>query len=288
MPEWYRKTAINDIRPVQIEALDADGYLKAWQHVSEGQVEEIAKAFFVKIAQAYPSKSEGCYLFDTTNYFTFMSGKTKSDLARTGNNKEGRYWLRQVGLALLVDRENKLPFFYKEYAGNRHDSKVFQEYLHDMLSTVHSHGKTEVTFVFDKGMNAEANFSIFDEIDTAHFVTTYSPYYAEALTHIDRKKFEKVDCRANAERISRNREEGCILACRTEGEYWGKKRTVIVTYNPLTASKQRHAFDQKNQKLIRLFDEIKESIKTSKRKVSAERYRHQYEEMCEALHLPPP
>ena len=117
-------------------------------------------------------------------------------------------------------------------------------------------------------------------------MTTYSPYFSEALTHIDRKKFERVDCRANAERISRNHEEDCILAYRTEGEYWGKKRTVIVTYNPLTASKQRYAFDQKNQKLISLFDEIKENLKTSKRKVSAEKYRHQYEDMCEALHLP--
>jgi hypothetical protein len=42
-----------------------------------------------------------------------------------------------------------------------------------------------------------------------------------------------------------NREDDRIVAYRTSRELWGKERTVIVTYNPLTAAKQRHGFEKK-------------------------------------------
>ena len=117
-------------------------------------------------------------------------------------------------------------------------------------------------------------------------ITTYSPYFAESLTHIDRKKFSLVHCQANEDRIAEDHEEDCIVAYRTEGEYWGKTRTVVVTYNPLTATKQRYAFDKRNQKILSLFEAIREKLKKAKRMPSAEAYRNQYSALCEELHVP--
>ena len=54
-----------------------------------------------------------------------MAGQTDSDLAKRGKNKQGKDWLRQVGVALLVSRDGEIPLFYREYEGNRHDSKLF-------------------------------------------------------------------------------------------------------------------------------------------------------------------
>ena len=43
-----------------------------------------------------------------------------------------RNWLRQIGLALLVSRQTKLPVFYREYEGREHDSKLFAAVLGDI------------------------------------------------------------------------------------------------------------------------------------------------------------
>jgi hypothetical protein len=114
LPEWFAHTAIQSIRATDIQVLDSDGYWRKWGMVEEEHLRSVAKKFFAKIAKLRPSTS-GCFLFDTTNFFTFMASDTESELAKRGKNKEGRDWLRQIGLALLVDRQTRLPFFYREY-----------------------------------------------------------------------------------------------------------------------------------------------------------------------------
>ena len=183
MPEWYRATAIQHIRPVDIHALDSDRFWKKWDRVDENQVRRIATKFLARVARIEPPASD-CFLFDTTNYYTYMASDTDSGLAMRGKNKEGRDWLRQIGLALLVARDTNLPLFYREYEGNRHDSRLFARVMDEVLRAMREHGRGEVTVVFDKGMNAEENLSAIDAADQAHFVTTYSTHLAEELIHV--------------------------------------------------------------------------------------------------------
>jgi hypothetical protein len=35
LPEWYPSTAVQQIRPVDVHALDSDGYWKKWDRVGE-------------------------------------------------------------------------------------------------------------------------------------------------------------------------------------------------------------------------------------------------------------
>ncbi len=74
-----------------------------------------------------------------------MATDTESELAQRGKNKEGKNWLRQVGVALLVSRDNRLPLFYQEYEGNRHDSKVFHEILRQVISAMRHRWKARET-----------------------------------------------------------------------------------------------------------------------------------------------
>lgn len=127
LPDWYRNTAIQQIRPVAVDDLNSQRYWAKWERLDEQAVPEVARRLFEKLAELEPPSSD-CFLFDTTNYFTFMASDMESELCRRGNNKEGRHWLRQVGVALLVSRDNQLPFFYREYEGNCHDSKLFFQY----------------------------------------------------------------------------------------------------------------------------------------------------------------
>ena len=286
LPEWYAATAVQSIRPVDVNALDSHGYHRIWNTVSEKDLQRLAKAFFKKIA-AMQAPGDGCFLFDTTNFYTFMAGDTDSKLARRGKNKAGRDWLRQIGLALLVNRHSRLPFHYREYQGNCHDSTVFASLLEELVSAMRDSGQQDLTLVIDKGMNSPENFQLIDEKHDVHFITSYSPYYAEKLVLASRDRFTLAQTPRNKSLLEKGRDEDCLLAWRTKGEYWGRERTVVVTYNPLTAAKQRYAFDTKLQKLQVALFEMRAKIKEGARGWKNDGdVRTRYARLCEEMHMP--
>lgn len=288
LPEWYSSTAVQHIRPVDINALTSQRFWKKWDRVDADQLREISSRFFQRIAELEPGTSD-CFLFDTTNYCTFMAGDTPSDLARRGKNKEGRNWLRQVGVALLVSRKSKLPLYYREYEGNRHDSKLFLRVMEELFSVMNtlSGRESDMTLVIDKGMNSEENFALIDANPHVHFITTYSTYYAEDLIHVDLNKFQPVDTDKNRVLREQGREDDQLVAWRTSGAYWGQDRTVVVTYNPRTATRQRYGFEKK---LLRLGEELalmRAKVNGGERNWrNRDRVWRRYVELCAGLHLP--
>ncbi|MFO7606163.1 MAG: IS1634 family transposase [Desulfurivibrionaceae bacterium] len=288
LPEWFSSTGIQQIRPVKVSALSSQRFWKKWDRVEAGQLEEIAALFFRRIAALEPDTSD-CFMFDTTNYYTFMASDTESDLAKRGKNKEGRNWLRQVGVALLVSRDTRLPLYYREYEGNRHDSKVFARVMEELFSAMEAVGddQAELTLVFDKGMNAEDNFAVIDAHPRIHFITTYSTYYAEKLIHVALQDFQAVETAANQRLREKGRGDDQLLAWRTTGEHWGRERTVVVTYNPRTATKQRYGFEKK---LLRVQEELyvmRGKINAQERNWKNEtQIRQRYADLCAEIHLP--
>jgi transposase len=283
LPEWYEHTAIQSIRPVAIEKLDSQRFWEKWERVSGKDIERIASLFFKKIA-GLEKPATGCFLFDTTNYYTYMASKTKSDLAVRGKNKEGKDWLRQVGVALLVSRDSEIPLFYQEYEGNRHDSKVFLCLIEEIVSAMRSSSSGELTVVFDKGMNSDDNIGCVDAMAGVHFITSYSPYYADDLVRIKSSDFKPVDSAKNRELERLGREDDRLVAYRTSRELWGKERTVIVTYNPLTAAKQRYGFEKKLLAIQDFLFELRSKLHGDpKWKDKVEKH---YSDFCEQLYLP--
>ena len=288
MPGWYKPTAIQHIRPVDIAELNSQMYWLKWNQVTEKQLKKIAKKFLKCISRIEPSSSD-CFMFDTTNYYTFMATDTDSALAQRGKSKEGRNWLRQIGVALLVSRDKRIPLYYRKYEGNRHDSKVFLQTMEEMLGAMRdSAGQDVLTLVFDKGMNSEDNIAAIDAREGVNFITTYSTYFADHLCHIHLDRFKPADTRKNRKLAREGKKDDRLLALRTQGEYWGRERTVVVTYNPLTATKQRYAFEKK---MLRLQDTLFEF--QSKVNSQAPYWRKQsvvlkrYHDICQELHIPP-
>lgn len=288
LAEWYRSTAIQHIRPVDIEELTSTRYWEKWNRVTEEALGTIARRFFKKLWELEGPDAD-CLLFDTTNYYTFMASDTKSELARRGKNKEGRHQLRQIGLGLLVDRESKLPLYYRAYPGNLHDSKLFHEVMDEMFGIVCGFRKTKerLTVVIDKGMNSEANYAWIDDHSQIHFITTYSTYFAEELATTPLEKFEPIDIEKNMRLIKDGRSEECLLAYRTRGEYWGKERAVVVTHNPATARKQAYTLDAKleilRQELLKMRAKVRQRAPHWRR---PETIRERYHRLCEQYHVP--
>jgi transposase len=286
--QWYHHTAIQHIRPVDLNELTSKRFWEKWDRVSEADLRQIARIFFERIWQA-ESPAADCLLFDTSNYYTFMASHTPSELAKRGKNKEGRHNLRQVGLGLMVARESRLPIYYSVYPGNLHDSKHFEAVMDEMFGIVCGLNKTKerLTVVIDKGMNAEGNFAWIDEHSRIHFITTYSTYFAQDLAATPLDHFEPADTEGNRCLIEENMPEECLLVYRTRGEYWGKERAVVITFNPVTARKKQYTFESKletmRQELLLMRAKVKEQAPQWRK---PDVIRERYLRLCERLHMP--
>jgi transposase len=286
--DWYHRTAIQQIRPVDIDELTSQRYWEKWDRVGEKDLEDIGHRFFEKIWKLESPEAD-CLLFDTTNYYTFMASDTDSDLAVRGKNKAGRHHLRQIGLGLLVSKESRLPLYYKVYPGNLHDSRLFRAVMDEMFGIVCGLNRTKerLTVVIDKGMNSEANYAWIDEHSRIHFVTTYSTYFAEELATTPMDYFEPVDIEKNR-RLEKDGKEGDgLLAYRTDGFYWDKRRTVVVTHNPVTARKQNYTLDSKleilRQELIEMRAKVRDREPHWRNPRAIE---ERYLRICERYHIP--
>jgi len=287
LAKWYERTAIQHIRPVELKELTSKRYWEKWDRVGEAALRDIAMAFFKRLWEIEAPSSD-CLLFDTTNYYTFMASHTQSELAKRGKNKAGRHHLRQIGLGLLVARDSRLPLYYSVYPGNIHDSKEFEIIMDEMFGIACglNNTKQRLTVVMDKGMNSEGNYAWIDEHSRIHFITNYSTYFAQDLATVPLDRFEPVDTEKNRRYIENETPEECLLAYRTKGDYWGKERSVIVTYNPATARKQGYTFKCKietlRQELLSMRTKVKEKAPHwRKSDVIMERYLR----LCERLHI---
>jgi transposase len=289
LADWYQGTAIQHIRPVDLKELTSKRYWEKWERVSEDDLQTIARLFFERLWQVEQPHAD-CLLFDTTNYYTYMSSQTPSDLAQRGKNKAGKHHLRQVGLGLLVARDSRLPLYYRAYPGNAHDSKLFAAIMDEMFGVVCGLDQTKerLTVVIDKGMNGDDNYAWIDEHARVHFITTYSTYFAQELAATPLHRFEPADTVENRRLREQGREDDCLLAYRTSGVFWGKERSVIITYTPASARKQAYTFADKmealRQELLVMRAKVREQAPHWK---DEQAVRQRYLRLCEHLHLSP-
>ena len=288
LPAWYRASAVQQVRPVQVEELTSERYWEKWERVSEQDLELIARRYFERVWELEQPQAD-CLLFDTSNYYTFMASQTPSELAKRGKNKAGRHQLRQIGVGLLVARESRLPLHYTLYPGNVHDSKHFRAVLDEMFALACGLARSQerLTVVIDKGMNAKANMAWLDEREGLHFVTSYSPYFARELAMTPLARFEPAEIERNQRLLEEGREHDRLLAYRTRGVYWGKERAVVITFNPATARKQTHRLEGKletlREELLSMRAKVREGAPQWR---DPERVRERYARACERLHLP--
>jgi transposase len=151
-----------------------------------------------------------------------------------------------------------------------------------------SFGKAErLTIVFDKGMNSDDNIAVIDAREDVNFITCYSPSFAPELLRVKTDKFTILDTLKNRELRAAGKVGDLLKAYRTTGGYWGKERTVVVTYNPRTARKQHYDFDNKlfklEESLFVMRDKVRKGQPQWRDPVLVEA---RYQGICEDLHLP--
>jgi transposase len=90
----------------------------------------------------------------------------------------------------------------------------------------------------------------------------------------------------NQKLVSKGRHGDRLLAYRSTLHLWGRRRTVVVTFNPATQRKKLYEFQSKMSQLRSALLEYRRKYRLQERQWrSANQIRSRYRKLCEALHI---
>ena len=228
MWDWISRTSLPRVWPEASAAQLTSQHF--WDHMDRIQP-ETAQAIWQQLIAAVLQRehielSQVCY--DGTNFYTFIDTfNLKSQVAKRGQNKQGRYNLRQVSYALFCTTDGHLPLFYDVYEGNRNDAKEFPQVLEKFQRWLKERAgstwaATKPTLIFDKGNNSTDNFALVDTLEL--------PYVGSVKLdeHPDLATVSNQDARWQP--ATEPGWEG-TKSWRTQQVVYGKERTLVMTYN---------------------------------------------------------
>ena len=271
MGAWAAKTALPDLLGFSPDSLNSKSFWYATDDViSEKQLRDTREeddkipdelfaglddSLFVKmenqlaqnLSRRFGLEPEAV-LYDTTNFFTYIEPPTPSMLAATGHNKDCRHHLRQVGLALCVDKHWGIPFFHRIYRGNSQDAHTFSELIDDMCLQIKDvfPKVNNLVLVLDKGNNSK---NAFEQLEgRIHWVGSLVPSHFQDLLNIDIAQYEGLWNDTSFHALSRR--------------VMGVDCKLVLTYNPVLARKQEHTLSAGVEKLKKA---VREKIASLKR-----------------------
>jgi transposase len=259
---WCKETSLEYCLRSSFKDLDSQHF---WDQMDAFPIEAIPKIeeeIVLQLIEKY-SINPDCLFFDTTNFFSFIdSTNSHCTIAQRGKNKQKRTDLRQIGMALLVTREEQLPLFHKTYQGNKNDMTVFKEVfdnLRDRLKAI-THELADITLVFDKGNNSKENFKKLDQEEKYYYVAGLVPSYFKELIREANKNFSSL-------KIANEK----VPVYRIKQEVWNKVRTCVVTVSSQLKEGQLRGIDQHLAKKYKTLQKFKVTLENPKRKINYSR-----------------
>lgn len=216
---WAKTTSLEYLLRCNLSQIDSQHF---WDLMDALPVEAIAKieeALLKKVFSLYELETDSVF-FDTTNFFTYIATtNTRNTVAQRGKNKQKRNDLRQIGLAMVVSRQDMIPLFHLSYEGNLHDSKVFSQVIKALKKRMRAL-RLDIekhTVVFDRGNNSKDNMALL-QLEQLHYVGALTPYQHQALIKDAMRSLQRF---VMVEHTS-------WQVYRAKREIWGTERTVIV------------------------------------------------------------
>lgn len=240
---WAQTTSCEYLLKCSLSQIDSQHFWDLMDALPVDAIESIEKELLQRVRNHY-SLSTDTVFYDTTNFYTYLaSTNRRCTLAQRGKNKQKRNDLRQVGLAMVVSRDDLIPLFHLTYEGNRHDARVFQrvaraiaQRLADVEMDLEKH-----TLVFDRGNNSKDNLKTIRQLGF-HYVGALTPAHLRALIHEAKQRFEPIEINGESLSIFRDRRE-----------IWGELRTLVAYVSaPLKDGQWRGLQQALNKKIDRL------------------------------------
>lgn len=216
---WAEGTHLPDLMGFEAGRLTSQHFWDQMEAVADQALPLIEEAILVEMVRVEKLNVQAC-VYDTTNFYTYISSRNeRAKLAERGHNKQRRHDLRQLGLALVLDRKSQLPLFHELYRGAQSDARTLRELMGPIRSRLRKL-KTrpeQLTLIFDAGSNSSENLKRLKE----HFVVGVRPS--------DHKKWlEEIADQLRGVSLSKGE---CIPAYQERREVLGAKREVVVYFS---------------------------------------------------------
>lgn len=254
---WCKETSLEYCLNHSFKDLDSQHFWDQMQALPAQVISQIEDEIVQKLVQSYPIQMD-CLFFDTTNFFTFIaSDNTHCNLPQRGKNKQHRYDLRQVGMALLVSRQEQFPLFHQTYRGNKNDITTFQEVCGKLIKRIQNLGceLKNVTLVFDKGNNSKNNFKLIDDQEDLHYVGGLVSSYFKDLILEANDHFSIININGES-----------VPIYRVKKEIWGKERTCVITISAQLLEGQIKGIHQHLEKKFKELEKFKKQLENPKSK----------------------
>ena len=217
--EWAKTTSCEYLLRAGLSKVDSQHFWDLMDALPVAAIGEIERELLEGVRRRCGLAAGDTLLYDTTNFFTFIATtNARCTIARRAKNKQKRHDLRQVGLALVVTREDQIPLFHETYQGNASDSNVFKGLVGRVRQRLESLGldPNTHTLVFDRGNNSQANLALVDQAQL-HYVGALTPSQHGKLLQDAKGHYAPVQVG-----------DAQIEAFRAKRRVWGAERTLVV------------------------------------------------------------
>lgn len=250
---WYegfaRHTSLSYLLRMSLNKLESQHFWDQMEAVPTSVLPLIEEELALKLIETHNVQLD-ILLCDTSNFFTYIaSTNERCALPQRGKNKQRRIDLRQVGLLLMVSRQDHFPLFHRIYQGNLQDRTVFKQHLPEIVRRFKgiSGSLEDMTLVFDQGNNSRQ--TLLDVDRDLHFVGTVSPYHHKYLI---------AKANSSMNRIVVSGKE--MDSYRTRTDIWGLDLTVVVYISQALLQGQIRGIRQSIKKLFSSLETLKEKI----------------------------
>ncbi|RPJ03909.1 MAG: IS1634 family transposase, partial [Spirochaetaceae bacterium] len=249
---WAKTTSCEYLLRCSLSRIDSQHFWDLMDALPIDAIPRIESVLVKRVLSQYAIQTDTLF-FDTTNFFTYVATtNTRCTIAQRGKNKQHRYDLRQVGLALVVSREDFIPLFHLTYQGNFNDITVFKsvvESIKTRMEELHLDLQRHC-LVFDRGNNSKKNLAMVTTTGL-HYVGALSPSHHAALVD---EALEHMN-----ERVESARQE--FLVFRDKRVIWDEERTVVAFVSDKLRAGQIRGLHQELAKAEKNLTDLQERLK---------------------------
>jgi len=253
---WARTTTLQYLLRCSLSKIDSQHFWDLMDALPVDKIPKIEADILANVFKTYGIESDSLF-FDTTNFFTYIdSTNIRSTVARRGRNKQKRHDLRQIGLAMVVTKDDMVPLFHLTYNGNISDTVVFRKVMGKIKIRMEKSGLDlgKHTIVFDRGNNSKGNLAILEKLEL-HYVGALTPYHHKKLIVDATGSFKEVNI------------DGSILKFyRDRRVIWGQERTVVVFISSKLKAGRIRGIYQSLEKIEKSLEELKISLASPRAK----------------------
>ena len=254
---WARTTSVEYLLRCSLSKVDSQHFWDLMDSFPSDAIPLAEQEILTRLLEVYQIQTDTLF-YDTTNFFTYIdTTNTSNEIAQRGKNKQKRSDLRQVGLAMVVSKEDHIPLFHHSYQGNLQDCTVFKEVIGKIQERMKTLGLSQDThtLVFDRGNNSKKNLSVVQDLGL---------YYVGALTPYHHR--EIIDRAMEAEMTTVKLKNQSVDVYREKSLIWGDERTIVVFVSDRLKTGQIRGIYQNLVKKEKLLNELKKSLSNPKGK----------------------